>query len=81
LLLNIKEAEYAGDYKVVLQFDNGVKKIVDLKKTIFNDHRAVFEPLRQKEFFKDFHVKFNTITWKNEADFAPEFLYAIGKQF
>ena len=78
MILNVVSAEYAGEYKVKLQFDNGVKKIVDLKETIFNDRRAIFEPLQQKDFFKNFCVKFNTITWQNEADFAPEFLYEIG---
>ncbi len=81
MILNVTKVEYAGDYRVILQFDNGEKKIVDLKDTIFNDRRAIFEPLRKKDFFQDFHVKFNTISWKNEADFAPEFLYEIGESF
>jgi len=78
MILNVISAEYAGDYKVKLLFDNGVKKLVDLKDTIFTDRRAIFEPLKQKDFFKNFDVKFNTITWQNEADFAPEFLYDLG---
>ena len=78
MILNVISAEYAGDYKVKLLFDNGVKKLVDLKDTIFNDRRAIFEPLKQKDFFKNFDVKFNTIAWQNEADFAPEFLYELG---
>ena len=81
MILNVTKAEYVGDYKVVLQFDNGERKIVDLKDTIFNDRRAIFEPLRKKDFFRDFQLKFNTITWKNEADFAPEFLYELGHSF
>lgn len=80
MILNVTKAEYAGDYKVILQFDDGEEKIVDLKDTIFNDRRAIFEPLRQKDFFRDFQLKFNTITWKNEADFAPEFLYELGTE-
>jgi hypothetical protein len=78
MILNVISAEYVGEYKVKLLFDNGVRKLVDLKDAIFNDRRAIFEPLRQKDFFKDFDLKFNTITWQNEADFAPEFLYELG---
>ena len=78
MLLNVTTAEYADDYRIILSFDDGIKKLVDLRETIFNDRRPIFEPLRKKEFFKDFEIKFNTITWKNEVDFAPEFLYEIG---
>ena len=78
MILNVVEAKYIEDYKVVLKFDDGVKKLVDLKETIFGDRRAIFQPLRQQDFFKNFRLEFNTITWQNEADFAPEYLYEIG---
>ncbi len=38
----------------------------------------VFEPLKDLEEFKKFHVSevFRTICWSNNADLAPEFLYS-----
>ena len=59
MILNVISAEYAGDYKVKLLFDNGVKKLVDLKDTIFTDRRAIFEPLKQKDFFKNNYYYLN----------------------
>lgn len=29
--------------------------------------------------FKHFAIRFNTVVWENEADFAPEYLYEISK--
>ncbi len=79
MILNVKSAEYCGDYKVFLVFDNGVSKIVDLKETIFDDHRKIFEPLRDINFFKNFSIQFNTIAWENGADFAPEYLLQLAE--
>ena len=81
MLLNVTAAQYEGDYRILLTFNNGKTRLVDLEKTIFNDHRKVFEPLREKSYFAGLKIEFNTITWPNEADFAPEFLFELGTQF
>jgi hypothetical protein len=44
-----------------------------------NEKRKIFSPLIDKEYFKNFSLRFNTICWENEADFAPEFLYELGE--
>ncbi len=78
MILNVIKAEHIQDYQIHLDFDNGKSVEVDLRKTIFNDSRKIFQPLRDVDYFKNFKIKFNTITWNNEADFAPEFLIEIG---
>lgn len=75
MLLEIVKAKYLGDYKILLDFNDGVSKAVDLKDEL---NGKVFEPLKEREFFKNFYIKFNTIEWENGADFAPEYLYQIG---
>ena len=79
MILNVIKAEHIKDYQVLLDFDNGKSVTVDLKNTIFNERRKIFHPLQDVEYFKNFKIKFNTITWDNEADFAPEFLFELGK--
>jgi len=76
MFLEVRNAEYLGDYRIRLAFNNGESKIVDLSDKL---QGKVFEPLKDKIFFKSFSVKFNTIEWDNGADFAPEYLYEIGK--
>ncbi len=80
MILNVTDAAYKSEYTVSLNFNTGESVIIDLKDTIFNDSRKIFYPLRDLAYFKGFKIRLNTITWDNEADFAPEFLLELGKK-
>ena len=80
MILNVTYAEYKTGYKVLLSFNNGESIIVDLEDVLLEDSRKIFFPLRDLEYFKRFKLGLNTITWDNEADFAPEYLLELGKQ-
>ena len=75
MFIEVPKAEYLDGYRVKLLFNNGETKIVDLSHSL---NGAVFAPLKDLEYFKQFSIKFNTIEWENGADFAPEYLYEIG---
>jgi hypothetical protein len=77
MLLCVIKASHCGDYKLLLTFNSGETRFADLEKTLMNETRQIFFPLRDKEYFRKFTVRFNTVAWENEADFAPEFLYDI----
>jgi hypothetical protein len=77
MLLSVKKAEYVSDYKIKLFFNNGKSKTVDLKDTVFKDHREIFKALRDIEYFKRFKIELNTIAWENGLDLAPEYLYKL----
>ena len=74
MFLEVVKAEYVSGYRIKLWFNNQVTKVVDLQSSL---RGRVFEPLNDIAKFKDFSVKFNTVEWKNGADFAPEYLYAL----
>ena len=76
MFLEVVKAKYMEGYKILLGFNNGIYKEVDLKDELLGE---IFEPLKNVEFFKSFKISFNTIEWENGADFAPEFLFEIGK--
>ena len=76
MFLEISKAKYIVDYKIELTFNNGEIFPVDLANEL---NGTVFAPLKDKSFFRDFSIHFNTIEWKNGADFAPEYLYEIAK--
>lgn len=77
MFLHVNEAQYLEEYKLKLKFNNDESRIVDLKDELYGE---VFEPLKDTDFFKDFFISHNTVEWKNGADFAPEFLFEIGKK-
>jgi len=76
MFLEISKATYTADYKINMEFNNGESYLVDLSNEL---NGTVFEPLRDKNQFRDFFIAYNTIEWKNGADFAPEYLYELAK--
>lgn len=74
MFLEINKAEYLGDYRIRLWFNNDEVRDVDLADSLKGE---VFLPLFDKDYFKRFAIRFNTIEWENGADFAPEYLYEI----
>jgi hypothetical protein len=76
MFLHVDEATYISDYQLKLKFNNNEVRRVDLKNELYGE---IFEPLKDKQYFKDFFISNNTVEWKNGADFAPEFLFEIGQ--
>ena len=70
-------ASYDGGYRICIEFNDGMKGVVDLQETIFNDSRPIFAALREKELFRRFRVEMDTVVWDNGLDLAPEFLYDL----
>jgi len=74
MFLEITQASYINDYKLLLKFSNGAEMTVDLENELTG---SVFKPLKDKSKFRKFSIVFNTIEWENGADFAPEYLYEL----
>jgi hypothetical protein len=70
------EAEPLGGYAVRLRFADGTSGEVDLSYLLA--YGGVFEPLRDRDYFRQLRVdpEAGTIVWPNDADIAPETLYA-----
>lgn len=73
----VTDAEYLHDYVVRIRFNDKTERTVDLKETIFKDHRPIFAALRNPAEFSRFQVEMDTLVWENGLDLAPEYLYAL----
>jgi len=69
-------AEYRGEYKIHVRFNDGVEGTVDFKDWLDG---PVFEPLRDQQTFQRFFVEAGALTWPNGADIAPESLHERAK--
>ncbi len=77
MLLKVTNAVYLRDYRIKLTFNDGFKGVADLESSIKGQ---VFEPLKNKAYFKKITQNRWTIEWDCEADFAPEYLREIAKE-
>ena len=70
------EAAPLDGYVVRLRFEDGTAGDVDFGYLL--EYGGVFEPLGDPEYFRDMRVdrEAGTIVWPNDADIAPETLYA-----
>ena len=73
----VTKAKYIEDYKIEILFNDKKSGIVDLKKTIFEDHRPIFRELQDQTKFSQIRVAMDTVVWKNGLDLDPEFLYKM----
>jgi hypothetical protein len=71
------KAKYVKDYKIEITFEDKKTGIVDLKETIFNDKRPIFQELKDKNKFSQIKVAMDSIVWQNGLDLSPEFLYKM----
>jgi Protein of unknown function (DUF2442) len=70
------EATPTKGYAVHVRFEDTTSADIDLSYLL--DYGGVFEPLRDPTYFRQLRADpdAGTIVWPNEADIAPETLYA-----
>lgn len=71
----LTNAEYVGDYRIKVIFEDGIEGVINLEKELWGE---VFEPLKDISQFQEFvfDSELRTIVWPSTgADLAPEFLY------
>jgi len=74
------EVTPSDGYSVHVRFKDGLTADVDLSYLL--DYGGVFEPLRDPAYFRQLRAdpEAGTIVWPNEADIAPETLYAHARR-
>jgi hypothetical protein len=78
MFTEVTRADYIGDYKVSVLFNDGVKKTMDFYNILFVNDYPAFRPLKNIEVFMNFKVT-DTLEWENGSiDIAPETIYELG---
>ncbi len=76
MIIHITQAQVVGPFSLELEFDNDVRKRVNLRRELYG---PIFEPLRDPDYFAKAYLDSDsrTVAWPNGADFAPDFLYEL----
>ena len=72
MYLAVIEVEPLEDYQLLLTFENGEKRVFDMKPYL---DKGIFQELKDKKIFRTVRVSFDSIEWINHADIDPEILY------
>ena len=73
-MLHVTAAEYLGQHRIRLSFNDGSGGVVDLAGALDG---PVFRPLQDPDAFRRFRLEGHTIAWENGADLAPEYLHRL----
>ena len=60
------------DYRLVLRFDNGERRIFDARPIMMVGR---FRALAALDVFKKVRIAYDTVEWENGLDLDPEYLY------
>lgn len=74
------DAEPLQGYLVRVRFADGVEGEVDL--SYLREYGGVFEPIKDLDYFRRLRAdpEARTIVWPNQADIAPETIYARARK-
>ena len=68
----VKKVVPNEDYTLDITFDNGERKVFDMKKLL---NFGVFQELQNQEYFKKVQALYGSIAWPHGQDICPDTLY------
>ena len=74
----IKEVKALEDYQILVVYENGEKRIKDMKQYL---DKGVFKKLKDKEFFKTVKVSYGTVSWGENIDLCADSIYESSKEY
>lgn len=64
-----------ADYKLEVEFVDGINGIVDLSQRVTSLTAGVFAKLKDPVIFNKVYIEHGVATWPNEIDLAPDAMY------
>ena len=76
-MLKITNAEYLGNYRIHLSFNDGRNGEADLHALTDTRPQSVFAAFADEVFVRQFGLEHGTLCWPGERDVAVEYLYFL----
>lgn len=74
----IIEVKALNDYKILVIYQNGEKRIKDMKPYL---EKGVFKKLKDEEFFNSVKVSFGTVSWGDAIDLCADSIYETSEPY
>lgn len=71
-LIRARTIQPLEDYKLLIQFTNGEKRLFDFKPLL---DMPCYAPLKDMDLFRRVYIECGTAAWNEDIDIAPETLY------
>ena len=72
----VKDVKPNSDYTLTLIFNNGERKVFDVKPYL---GKGIFTQLKDLKIFNSVHSFLGSVEWSGGQDFCPDTLYLEGK--
>jgi hypothetical protein len=73
-LLDVIKVKAEPNYRLILEFENGEKRIFDMSR--FMDEKP-YNRIKNSPIFMKASVAYGTVVWPGNIDIAPETLYTL----
>lgn len=77
MLLDVIEVKPLSDYRILLTFENGERKVFDVKPLLDKPH---WHELKDVSLFNTVKVWEGTVQWIHGQDICPDWLYTDGER-
>ncbi|MFH0919463.1 MAG: DUF2442 domain-containing protein [Fibrobacterota bacterium] len=75
MLLQIVEANYLGNCRFGISFNDGKFGTADFKKLSLEEPKEVFSRFKDEAFVSQGRLEHGTLLWPGDIDLAPEYIY------
>lgn len=79
MFFDVVKMELRKNYEIYVEFEDGLKGIIDFREKLMTDHREIIRELADMDKFRAVKIQWDTLCWDNGVDFAPEYLYDLVK--
>jgi len=77
MFFDVIKMELRANYEIYVEFEDGLKGIINFRNKLMTDHREIIRELMDKDKFEAVKIERDTLCWDNGVDFAPEYLYDL----
>lgn len=65
MTISINRADYLEDYKIKFSFSDGVEKMIDFSRFLYNAKNPMTKKYLDKQLFKSYSISYGEIIWND----------------